>query len=613
MMRLTYLALAIGLLAGAGRPVSGQRLTPLRYGEPTPAVDLGVGLWAWPLPMDYDGDGDLDLVVSCPDKPFNGAYFFENRGDDPKFPVFKRPIRVGPGYANIQPSYVGDQTRLLVPGQELVDFRKAQFATLRDIFPKSNIHPHKVRANQWRYVDYDGDETLDLIVGVGDWTDYGWDNAYNVQGEWTNGPLHGYVYLIANRGTNEQPDYADPEKLQADGEVIDVYGEPTPNFGDFDGDGDLDLLCGEFLDGFTYFQNVGTRAAPKYAAGERLQYDGRPLTMDLQMIVPVAIDWDRDGDLDLIVGDEDGRVALVEHTGVITGGVPQFSPPVYFQQEADLVKFGALATPVSADWDGDGDEDLIVGNTAGHIGFIENLDGGNPPRWAPPVLLDAGDKPFRIQAGANGSIQGPCEAKWGYTTLSVADWDHDGLADIVFNSILGRVAWLRNVGTRSEPKLAAAEPILIADEGAPQKPAWTWWTPAPGELTPEWRTTPVVVDWNGDGLHDIVMLDHEGYLALYERFRESDVLKLKPGRRAFRIEGDTVFGRNHQPIGVDATGLRLNGEAAGKSGRRKLCIADWNGDGRLDLIVNSVNANVLLNVGERDGVTLYATRGQSIR
>ena len=39
--------------------------------------------------------------------------------------------------------------------------------------------------------------------------------------------------------------------------------------------------------------------------------------MDLEMIVPAAIDWDRDGDIDLIVGDEDGRVALVEHTGQI--------------------------------------------------------------------------------------------------------------------------------------------------------------------------------------------------------------------------------------------------------------------------------------------------------
>lgn len=35
--------------------------------------------------------------------------------------------------------------------------------------------------------------------------------------------------------------------------------------------------------------------------------------MDLQMIVPIAFDWDNDGDLDLIVGDEDGRVAFIEN------------------------------------------------------------------------------------------------------------------------------------------------------------------------------------------------------------------------------------------------------------------------------------------------------------
>ena len=33
----------------------------------------------------------------------------------------------------------------------------------------------------------------------------------------------------------------------AGGGDIDVFGWPSPNFGDFDDDGDLDLLCGEFL------------------------------------------------------------------------------------------------------------------------------------------------------------------------------------------------------------------------------------------------------------------------------------------------------------------------------------------------------------------------------
>ena len=123
--------------------------------------------------------------------------------------------------------------------------------------------------------------------------------------------------------------------------------------------------------------------------------------MDLEMIVPVAVDWDRDGDVDLVVGQEDGRVALVENTGGKVDGMPDFLPPKFFRQQADEVKFGVLVTPVSFDWDGDGDADLICGNSAGYIGWIENLDGGNPPKWAAPRRLRAGGSVIRIQAGRN--------------------------------------------------------------------------------------------------------------------------------------------------------------------------------------------------------------------
>jgi hypothetical protein len=605
--------IALAILVLLTTAARADDFIPLHYNNPGLTVDLAVGLWAWPLPMDYDRDGDMDLVVSCPDVPYNGTWFFENPGPstgNQKLPVFKPAVRVSPGYTNIQPSYVGSDgdARILTPGRELVDFRTTGFNRSLTIYPRENIHPRKVRANQWRLADYDGDGALDLVVGVGDWTDYGWDNAFDSAGKWTRGPLHGYIYLLRNQGTSADPKYGEPHQLTANDQAVDVYGMPTPNLGDFDGDGDLDLLCGEFLDKFTYFENVGTRREPHYAAGRRLMLGDQPLAMDLEMIVPVAVDWDRDGDLDLVVGEEDGRVALVEHTGRVEHGLPQFAAPVYFQQQADLVKFGALVTPVSYDWDADGDEDLLCGNTAGYLGFIENLDNGNPPRWAAPRRLEVAGRPFRIMAGPNGSIQGPCEAKWGYTTLSVADWDHDGLADIVINSIWGRVQWLRNIGSKQTPKLAAPEPIEVAWPGAPPKPAWTWWNPQPGELVTQWRTTPLVIDWNHDGLNDLVMLDHEGYLVLFERYREGAMLRLRPGRRAFRLEGDLAYDKNHRPAGQDATGLRLNAGAAGQSGRRKLAIVDYNGDGRLDLLVNSTNVNVLQNVTDADK-TLSPSKG----
>ncbi|MCX7819644.1 MAG: exo-alpha-sialidase [Kiritimatiellae bacterium] len=579
-----------------------RSLQPLRYNHPRLVVDLGVGLWAWPLPMDFDGDGDLDLPVNCPDKPFNGVWLFENACADTAanpLPVFRPPRRISRGLQNVQVSYVEGHPRVLTPAAEHPDFLRSGLERSVPLLVPANIHPNRVRANMWRYADYDGDGSLDLVVGVDDWTDYGWDNAYDPAGRWTNGPLRGFVYVLRNAGTSRTPRYERPAKLIAGDRPVEVFGWPSPNLGDFDGDGDLDLICGEFLDRFTWFRNIGRRTEPRYEPGRRLVADdGRPLAMDLQMITPVALDWDRDGDLDLIAGDEDGRVALIEHTGRIApDGVPIFRAPRYFQQEADLLKFGALATPCGADWDGDGDIDLLCGNTAGYIGFIENLSGPGVeyPRWAPPRRLEADGRVIRIQAGPNGSIQGPAEAKWGYTTLTVADWDHDGLPDLVVNSIWGLVHWYRNVGSRTAPKLAAPAPIEVEWQGPPPALAWGWLRPKGRELLTQWRTTPVAVDWNRDGLTDLLMLDAEGYLAFFERARDRERLILRHPRRALCDES----GRP----------LRLNARVGGRSGRRKLCVTDWDGDGRLDLLLNAENARWLRQISEREGRWLFRDMG----
>ena len=631
----------------------------LGYNRPGATSDLGWGLWGNPLPVDYDGDGDMDLLLSSAGAPSRGLCYFENDGTG----VFK-PGRVldREKRSNVSISYVNGQPVVCEPGVVYDSFAKNLYASPRKLPYEQKFHSD--RDNQWRMADYDGDGVADLIIGASDWREYGWDDAYDATGHWSAGPLHGYVYWVRNTGTEAAPAYGEARQIMAGGKPVDLFGTPSPNLVDWDGDGDLDLLCGEFLDTITYFENTGTRTAPEYASGRLLEVDGRPLHLELEMLQLVVVDWDRDGDLDVIVGEEDGRVVFIENTGRSEKGMPVLKAPVYLRQQADKLKCGALVTPDSADWDGDGDADLICGNTAGFLEFIENL-GGNPPSWAEPKRLKAGGEVIHIQAGPNLSIQGPAEAKWGYTVPVVADWDGDGLLDIVCNSIVGKIVWFRNIGTPGHPELAPAEPVRVAWNGAPPKPAWTWWTPGPDELVVEWRTKPIVADLNHDGLVDLVAVDHEGFLAFYERKRTDSGLVLLPGQRIF--EGDdtergcvsdangdelrldlnkdgindlvqrgpdggvlyryndrkshrdlvrsaaTVFRPGQDlpfanPSAKEAGWLRMNGIWAGGSGRRQMVLCDWDGDGKLDLVANSHSVNLLRNVGEK-GAFVFKDEG----
>ena len=72
-------------------------------------------------------------------------------------------------------------------------------------------------------------------------------------------------------------------------------------------------------------------------------------------------------------------------------------------------------------------------------------------------------------------------------------------------------------------------------------------------------------------------------------------LILKSPRRAFLDESG-------QP-------LRLNTKPAGASGRRKLCVTDWDGDGRFDLLLNSTNADLLQQTSEKDGTWTFKPAG----
>lgn len=459
---------------------TGDRLT---YGRAGVRGRVAVGLWAHPAPLDFDGDGDIDLIVSCPDRPYNGTYLFLNIGSREK-PLYDRAEWLGPGHKDMRAAdFNGDGAiDLVVSGGYYSDVRRNGMS--RFVAVKLARNYHIGRDDLWYPVDWDRDGRIDILAGVSDWRDYGWDDAFNEKGEWMRGPLHGYVWFHRNRGTNERPDYEEPRKLTAGGKAIDQYGTPAPNPIDWFGSGKLDLILANFIDRVFIARNNNGDLQPPVP----LEVEGKPLRMDLCMIQPRVVRWHADQRPSLIVGEEDGTIALFENTAP-GGQTPRLRPARYLEQVDPYVKSGALSRPVAADWNGDGKLDIIAGNSAGYIQFFENVGTTAAPAFADRGYLRAGGQVIRHTAGPNGSIQGPAEEKWGYTNPWVADWDLDGKLDLIVNDILGAVVWYRNVGSKQRPELAPAEPIEVEWPGRPPKPDWNWWEPKGKQLVTQWRTS----------------------------------------------------------------------------------------------------------------------------
>jgi hypothetical protein len=108
----------------------------------------------------------------------------------------------------------------------------------------------------------------------------------------------------------------------------------------------------------------------------------------------------------------------------------------------------------------------------------------------------------------------------------------------------------------------------------------------------------LVYDFNQDGLLDLAMLDTEGYLSLFERVKQGDNLLLQHPKRVF-------VDQDGKPLQL-STATTAN---AGRSGRRKICVTDWDGDGKFDLLLNSSNADFYQQQQYMNGQWTFINRG----
>jgi DNA-binding beta-propeller fold protein YncE len=190
-------------------------------------------------------------------------------------------------------------------------------------------------------------------------------------------PLEGEnVAVYAELAPAVAPAELKARPLQAAGADILLGGDAAPFAVDFDNDGLTDLLVGDATGELTLYKKaLSAEGAEYFAAGETLAL---PLVPGA---TPFAADWDDDGRKDLLVGAADGTVTLFLNTG--SEEAPAFDGGTLLQAAGAPIAVGAAAAVAVIDIDGDGDKDLAVGGASGAVRLFVNGGSDAAPQLAP--------------------------------------------------------------------------------------------------------------------------------------------------------------------------------------------------------------------------------------
>ena len=289
--------------------------------------------------FDGDGDGDTDALIS--DIGSRSVVYLENGGD-----------------ANN--AYVTNANYNFPESQKIDQF----------IYPSTF------------FVDINNDGKRDLVSSI---------NAKEI------GINENHIWYYENTNTDEAPSFTLKNKSLLMEKTINIGRYTAPTFVDYNSDGLMDILVGNsgtILDenseeiGMYLFENIGTLTQPIF---ELIDTDYLGLSSILntsKRLAPTFGDLDNDGDLDILIGDQNGRLCYMENHGD-QGQTMVFNE---FEYPYFNIKVGINATPQIIDINNDGLMDIVVGENNnnqssgpeavfGSLNYFQNIGTSSNPQF----------------------------------------------------------------------------------------------------------------------------------------------------------------------------------------------------------------------------------------